>query len=207
MGCVLFSKDRISLATRIRRNRLLLAFKSIERGLFWEWNSIQHWFCLHRLVYGVSRVRIVVNQRRATAQKMISLDCRYCNGLTGQSGPIAFFWDLRISYSHKGRSISTDLPSFALSATAGRQASTRRCKTGFFDVFSGSDLARTIPGSACVPHAVFGVPPNTFRPASLQTRPIRGRIHRKEPGKEWGARRAPRRSGRSRSPILAAAIH
>ena len=74
----------------------------------------------------------------------------------------------------------------------------------FFDVFSGSDLARTVPGSVCVRHAVFGAPPNTFRPASLQTRSIGGRMQRKEPGEEWGARRTPRRSGRSRSPILAA---
>jgi hypothetical protein len=35
----------------------------------------------------------------------------------------------------------------------------------FFDVFSGSDREKALPGSACVPHAVFGVPPNTFRPA------------------------------------------
>src|ERR1035441_11038497 len=33
----------------------------------------------------------------------------------------------------------------------------------FLDVFSGSDRATTDSGSACVSHAVFGVPPNTSR--------------------------------------------
>jgi hypothetical protein len=32
--------------------------------------------------------------------------------------------------------------------------------------FSGSDREKAIPGSACVSRAVFGVPPNTIRPAS-----------------------------------------
>ena len=34
----------------------------------------------------------------------------------------------------------------------------------FLDVSSGSDRATADSGSACVSHAVFGVPPNTFRP-------------------------------------------
>ena len=33
----------------------------------------------------------------------------------------------------------------------------------FLDVFSGSGRATAFPGSACVSHAVFGVPPNTDR--------------------------------------------
>jgi hypothetical protein len=61
---------------------------------------------------------------------------------------------------------------------------------------------RRFRGSACVPRAVFGVPPNTFRPA-FSLRSIRGAIQRNQSGKGWGARRAPRRSGRSRSPNLA----
>ena len=78
----------------------------------------------------------------------------------------------------------------------------------FFDVFCGCQIpeaacATAILGSACVSHAVFGVPPNTFRPVSPRPRPNRSTIHCRESAKKWGAGRAPPRPGRSRSPILA----
>jgi hypothetical protein len=78
-------------------------------------------------------------------------------------------------------------------------------KVRFVEVFSGSDRATMLPGSACVSHAVFGVPPNTSGPAwALDADARHATQEKKNPWKAnrpgSGARVAPHRDQDGRAP-------